>query len=330
MRQDHLAGTVLGEILSEVGGGASRAGSADVRWLQQALNWVAGERLVEDGISGPATTAAVRRFQARRGLPADGIAGPQTRAALLAAGAAPPVRTITMPTVVITAAAAVFRDFDFDRAELKPAHGAQIQELAARIARTWQTPAPIRTVYVVGHTDPVGSPDYNMGLGQRRGLAVRTALARALDQQQRGLSSRVLILVSSKGEQEAFNDDQGSNRRVEVTLSTRQLRPRRPPPPPRTDPPGPVIGPPPPQPPPPPPPPPSTTCDRAQLERLVNRCVADTKQCAIDATTSMALALRLNPFDNARAAAAYLLALRRCRETLLECDRRAKEDTHCR
>lgn len=35
-----------------------------------------------NGVYGPATSAAVRRFQARAGLPVDGIAGPQTMAAV--------------------------------------------------------------------------------------------------------------------------------------------------------------------------------------------------------------------------------------------------------
>lgn len=35
-----------------------------------------------NGLYGPVTTAAVRRFQARAGLPTDGIAGPQTMAAI--------------------------------------------------------------------------------------------------------------------------------------------------------------------------------------------------------------------------------------------------------
>ncbi len=54
---------------------------ADVKAVQQALN-ARGESLVEDGIYGHASAAAVRRFQALNGLSEDGIVGPATRSAL--------------------------------------------------------------------------------------------------------------------------------------------------------------------------------------------------------------------------------------------------------
>src|SRR3954469_1138268 len=61
---------------------AAAARSADVAALQVALyarGTYAGD---VDGIAGPATRAAVRRFQRRHGLTADGVAGPRTRRAL--------------------------------------------------------------------------------------------------------------------------------------------------------------------------------------------------------------------------------------------------------
>ena len=55
----------------------------DVGLLQADLNTLgANPRLEEDGIAGPATTAAVKAFQAAAGLTADGIAGPVTLAAI--------------------------------------------------------------------------------------------------------------------------------------------------------------------------------------------------------------------------------------------------------
>ncbi|OQO92310.1 M15 family metallopeptidase [Saccharomonospora piscinae] len=56
------------------------ASGSDVRELQiRVAGWVAsGENLALDGSYGPATEAAVKRFQSGYGLAADGVAGPNT------------------------------------------------------------------------------------------------------------------------------------------------------------------------------------------------------------------------------------------------------------
>lgn len=56
--------------------------SESVRLLQRALNSATLDAGVEDGIYGPQTAAAVRRFQRSQGMPEDGIVGPQTWAVI--------------------------------------------------------------------------------------------------------------------------------------------------------------------------------------------------------------------------------------------------------
>jgi peptidoglycan hydrolase-like protein with peptidoglycan-binding domain len=63
-------------------GPAAAAGSPDVAALQVGLRAHRVYSGAIDGVLGPATTVAVRRFQRRSGLPVDGIVGPRTRAAL--------------------------------------------------------------------------------------------------------------------------------------------------------------------------------------------------------------------------------------------------------
>lgn len=68
------------EQLGVVDGRTLRRGSAgwDVAHLQRRLNELFAEGLTEDGVFGPLTEAAVRRFQGRTSIQVDGVVGPQT------------------------------------------------------------------------------------------------------------------------------------------------------------------------------------------------------------------------------------------------------------
>jgi hypothetical protein len=58
-----------------------------IRWLQRGLNHVLGVRLAEDGILGPVTRSALRRFQSQRELNPSGALDLCTERYLMAAGA---------------------------------------------------------------------------------------------------------------------------------------------------------------------------------------------------------------------------------------------------
>jgi peptidoglycan hydrolase-like protein with peptidoglycan-binding domain len=71
-----LAGAAVAESTAATGGAPSSSQSATITAAQRALG------IPADGIAGPQTRRAIRRFQRRHGLTVDGIAGPQTLAAL--------------------------------------------------------------------------------------------------------------------------------------------------------------------------------------------------------------------------------------------------------
>jgi outer membrane protein OmpA-like peptidoglycan-associated protein len=124
--------------------------------------------------------------------------------------------------------AEVVGEFAFDRADLGPSHHAKIVALARRIVAT-----TIRAVRLVGHTDPVGSPDYNKGLGQRRADAVRRALLATLDRMRPGFARSVAVTTESAGATKPIDRgpseaERARNRRVEVFLP---VPPPHPPPP---------------------------------------------------------------------------------------------------
>jgi outer membrane protein OmpA-like peptidoglycan-associated protein len=102
--------------------------------------------------------------------------------------------------------------FDTGKATLKPGAYPTIERVANALKNE-----PDRRVTIEGHTDSVGSDDFNLALSQRRADSVQTALL------ERGVSAEQ---VSSVGKGEGFpvasNDDSGGrqrNRRVELIFA---------------------------------------------------------------------------------------------------------------
>jgi outer membrane protein OmpA-like peptidoglycan-associated protein len=99
--------------------------------------------------------------------------------------------------------------FDTGKATLKPGAFATIERLAAALKEV-----PARKVVIEGHTDSVGSDEFNMQLSQNRALSVQSALM------QRGVAaSQITTLGKGESTPVASNDDAGGrqqNRRVEL------------------------------------------------------------------------------------------------------------------
>jgi peptidoglycan-associated lipoprotein len=99
--------------------------------------------------------------------------------------------------------------FDFDRADIR----ADSQSIVAAHAQ-YLAKNPTQKVRLEGHADERGSREYNIGLGERRGQAVRRAILL------QGVAELQLSTVSYGEERPAVagSDEQayGLNRRVEI------------------------------------------------------------------------------------------------------------------
>ena len=99
--------------------------------------------------------------------------------------------------------------FEFDRAEIRAADAPLVAAHAAYLAAN-----PGVKIRLEGHTDERGTREYNIGLGERRGQAVRRALAL------QGASEAQLATVSFGEERPvAAGEDEAAysqNRRVEI------------------------------------------------------------------------------------------------------------------
>lgn len=107
--------------------------------------------------------------------------------------------------------------FDTGLATLKPGAYVTVDRLASVLKE-----APDRKVMIEGHTDSVGSDDYNQGLSERRAAAVQTALL------ERGVrSDQITALGKGESLPVASNDNAAGrqqNRRVEMVFTDNQSK----------------------------------------------------------------------------------------------------------
>jgi hypothetical protein len=127
---------------------------------------------------------------------------------------APPARKTAAPGP----ACDVLDGFDFDKDALKPQHQRQLDAIAGRIVASLTGAQPIRSVKVVGYTDPVGDDKYNLDLGRRRAVQIADALRRTLDRLRPGTSGRVTLVPESRGESQPLGQGAAKDRRVQICL----------------------------------------------------------------------------------------------------------------
>jgi OmpA-OmpF porin, OOP family len=100
--------------------------------------------------------------------------------------------------------------FDTDKAEIKPGSEAALKEIGKLLQRT-----PQLKIYLVGHTDNMGSLNYNLELSQRRAEAVVAALTRQYGVDAKQLVAKGVGPLSPVASNQA-EEGRAKNRRVEL------------------------------------------------------------------------------------------------------------------
>ncbi|MBY0455182.1 MAG: OmpA family protein [Burkholderiaceae bacterium] len=125
------------------------------------------------------------------------------------AAAAPAVAPAPAVATKVTYAADAF--FDFDKAVLKPAGKAKLDDLITKVKGV-----NLEVIIAVGHTDSVGSDAYNQKLSIRRSEAVKAYLvSKGIDKKR--------VYTEGKGEKQPVADNKtkegrAKNRRVEIEV----------------------------------------------------------------------------------------------------------------
>jgi OOP family OmpA-OmpF porin len=118
--------------------------------------------------------------------------------------------SVEVPAPLVASLAADV-NFDFDKSVLKPEGRASLDQLVTDMRQV-----EVRRVDLVGHTDSIGSEQYNQGLSERRAASVQSYLI------DRGVNP-ALITASGRGELQpiasnATPEGRALNRRVDITV----------------------------------------------------------------------------------------------------------------
>jgi len=127
-------------------------------------------------------------------------------------------KTVTPAACTAIGHPEVLDHFAYDKDLLSPLHQKQIQKIVQCVLASYSTAQPIRSLRLVGHTDPTGADAYNLQLGQRRANQVRKRLQQEIEARQPGLSTHITFTVETRGEKEPVSNDAAKNRRVEIFL----------------------------------------------------------------------------------------------------------------
>lgn len=131
--------------------------------------------------------------------------------------APPPAPPAPAAPVYETATISATTLFDFDKSDLKPAGKAELDTVVSRIRGKG---AEVIDVNVVGHTDSIGTEEYNQALSLRRATTVKDYLVGE------GVDPGI-IDVSGKGETDpvasnATAEGRAQNRRVDISIGLKQ------------------------------------------------------------------------------------------------------------
>ena len=121
--------------------------------------------------------------------------------------------------------------FEFDKDTLQPFHQTQIARMAQCIVSREKSTLSVRSIRLVGHTDPVGTDEYNLQLGLRRTKNVERHLRQAIESLQAGLTNVIRFETTSLGESKPTGKGADRDRRVEVFLGLEGTLPSCPCPP---------------------------------------------------------------------------------------------------